>query len=195
LGSPPKLTDASQATVWDGVFDPFGEEVAITGLAAMPMRFPGQYADEETGFSYNYFRNYEPLLGRYIQSDPIGLRGGINDYAYAFSSPIVGKDPFGLSVEGALSQLGDLLDWIAGTPNSPSYGPDDAVTQDLRETPGWADIWGQYNQAGCKNGTYCSNFQYGALVSTDNVVGQTVGSFCAKLSSEGSTVQVNAWNT
>jgi hypothetical protein len=60
LGSPQKLTDASQATVWDGVFDPFGEEVAIAGLAAMPMRFPGQYADDETGYSYNYFRDYDP---------------------------------------------------------------------------------------------------------------------------------------
>ena len=58
LGSPQRMTDASQATVWDGVFDPFGEEVAITGLGAMPMRFPGQYADDETGLSYNYFRDY-----------------------------------------------------------------------------------------------------------------------------------------
>ena len=36
----------------------FGEEVSIGGLAAMPMRFPGQYADDETGYSYNYFRDY-----------------------------------------------------------------------------------------------------------------------------------------
>jgi hypothetical protein len=63
-GAPQKLTDATQAIVWDGLFDPFGEEVGIAGLAAMPLRFPGQYADEETGYSYNYFRDHEPTLGR-----------------------------------------------------------------------------------------------------------------------------------
>jgi RHS repeat-associated protein len=96
LGSPQKLTDASQATVWDGVFNPFGEEVAITGLAAMPMRFLGQYADEETGFRYNYFRDYEPNLGRYIQSDPIGLQGGINTFVYVANHPLSRLDPLGL---------------------------------------------------------------------------------------------------
>ncbi len=96
LGSPQKMTDASQATVWDGVFDPFGEEVALTGLAAMPIRFPGQYADDETGFSYNYFRDYEPTLGRYLQSDPIELYGGINLYSYVRDNPVTKSDRFGL---------------------------------------------------------------------------------------------------
>jgi RHS repeat-associated protein len=96
LGSPQKLTDATQAIVWDGLFDPFGEELSITGLADMPKRFPGQYADEETGYSYNYFRDYEPTLGRYLQSDPIGLRGGLNTFAYASSNPVGRVDPIGL---------------------------------------------------------------------------------------------------
>jgi RHS repeat-associated protein len=96
LGSPQKMTDASQATVWDGVFDPFGEEVSVTGLAAMPLRFPGQYADEETGFSYNYARHYAPSLGRYTQSDPIGLLGGLNLFGYTSGNPIGRIDPFGL---------------------------------------------------------------------------------------------------
>jgi RHS repeat-associated protein len=103
LGSPQKLTDASQATVWDGVLDPFGEEVAITGLAAMPMRFPGQYADEETGFSYNYFRDYDPTLGRYLQSDPMGLPGGLNAYAYGEGNPVNLSDPTGEAVPAALA--------------------------------------------------------------------------------------------
>jgi RHS repeat-associated protein len=97
-----KLTDASQATVWDGVFDPFGEEVAVIGLAAMPVRFPGQYADEETGFSYNYFRDYAPTLGRYIESDPIGIYGGVNTYAYVNGNPLDTVDPVGLDGEPGL---------------------------------------------------------------------------------------------
>jgi len=96
LGSPQKLTDTTQATAWDGVFDPFGEEVALTGLAAMPLRFPGQYADDETGYSYNYFRDYDPSLGRYVESDPIGLSGGINTYGYVGENPISFRDPRGL---------------------------------------------------------------------------------------------------
>ncbi len=99
LGSPQKLTDASQATGWDGVFDPFGEEVALTGLAAMPMRFPGQYGDDETGYSDNWFRDYDPSLGRYLQSDPIGLVGGINAYAYVISNPTRFVDRLGLDWE------------------------------------------------------------------------------------------------
>ncbi len=97
LGSPQKMTTPSQAIAWDGVFDPFGEEVPLTGLAAMPLRFPGQYADDETGFSYNYFRDYEPRLGRYLQSDPIGLSGGINAFMYVEGRPVQETDEFGLS--------------------------------------------------------------------------------------------------
>ncbi|HZF35837.1 MAG TPA: RHS repeat-associated core domain-containing protein [Candidatus Angelobacter sp.] len=102
LGSPQKMTDASQAIAWDGVFDPFGKEVAITGLAAMPKRFPGQYADDETGYSYNLLRYYDPTIARYLQRDPIGLAGGINGYGYASGNPIRRFDPTGeMSVGGS----------------------------------------------------------------------------------------------
>ncbi len=59
------------------------------------LRFPGQYFDQETNLHYNYFRDYDPSIGRYIQSDPIGLDGGINTYLYAFD-PLTQIDPLGL---------------------------------------------------------------------------------------------------
>ncbi len=96
LGTIQKLTDTSGTLVWDRTARPFGETVSISaasGVAQM-LRFPGQYADE-TGLSYNYFRDYDPTLGRYLESDPIGLAGGINMYGYVSGNPIGKIDPSG----------------------------------------------------------------------------------------------------
>ena len=65
-------------------------------LAEFNLRFPGQYLDRETGLHYNYFRDYDPQTGRYVQSDPIGVRGGLNTYLYALARPISLSDPLGL---------------------------------------------------------------------------------------------------
>jgi len=95
LGRPQKLTDDSQTVVWDGQFDPFGEDNSVTGTTDMPLRFPGQEWDAATGLSQNWNRDYDPTLGRYIESDPIGLAGGVNTHLYAEANPIRAVDPDG----------------------------------------------------------------------------------------------------
>ncbi|MEQ8426896.1 MAG: RHS repeat-associated core domain-containing protein [Gammaproteobacteria bacterium] len=96
LGTPQLITDSFQNTVWQADYNPFGEVDITTELVSNNIRFPGQYYDEETGLHYNYFRYYEPEMGRYITSDPIGLLGGVNTYAYVGSNPINAIDPSGL---------------------------------------------------------------------------------------------------
>ncbi len=94
LNTPRLIADAQQRTVWRwDQQEPFGVTVPDenpSGLGAFefPLRFPGQYADKETNLYYNNARDYWPEGGRYLQSDPIGLRGGLNLYQYARSNPI-----------------------------------------------------------------------------------------------------------
>jgi RHS repeat-associated protein len=72
------------------------ENPSALGAFTYNLRMPGQYFDKETGSFYNYFRDYDPSLGRYVQSDPIGLVGGVNTFGYVESNPLAGFDPFGL---------------------------------------------------------------------------------------------------
>jgi RHS repeat-associated protein len=61
---------------------------------------PGHYADTETGLNYNYFRDYDPATGRYVESDPIGLKAGVNTYSYVRGRPLTLSDPSGLLARG-----------------------------------------------------------------------------------------------
>ena len=96
LGTPQIMTNDSAAVVWEANYTPFGEADITVETVTNNLRFAGQYYDHETGLHYNYFRDYDPELGRYIQSDPIGLAGGINTYAYVEGNPINYTDPLGL---------------------------------------------------------------------------------------------------
>ena len=95
LGTPQLLTDQSNQILWAGQSLAFGEVTEAVNVVENRLRFPGQYFDFETGRHYNYFRDYDPTTGRYVQSDPIGLRGGLNTYGYVLNNPISLVDPSG----------------------------------------------------------------------------------------------------
>ena len=96
LGAVVKASDADRKLVWDVERRPFGQREIKIAQIEMPLGLPGQYFDDESGNYYNYFRDYDPSTGRYLQSDPIGLRGGMNTYAYVGGNPLFWIDPFGL---------------------------------------------------------------------------------------------------
>ncbi len=97
LGTPQKLTGTNGAIVWDARYESFGRAYIQSNVIDNPLRFAGQYHDQETNIYYNWNRYYSPELGRYITSDPIGLKGGLNTFAYAGGNPVRAIDPEGLS--------------------------------------------------------------------------------------------------
>ncbi len=64
----------------------------------IPLRLPGQLYDAHSALHYNYFRDYDPETGRYVESDPIGLAGGLNTYGYVRANPLSWSDPTGLDI-------------------------------------------------------------------------------------------------
>jgi RHS repeat-associated protein len=95
LGIPRVVTDKNREVVWKGRMMPFGEMAVEFEAVTNHRRFPGQRFDIESRLHYNSFRNYDPRTGNYVQSDPIGLAGGLNTYAYARGNPISYSDPHG----------------------------------------------------------------------------------------------------
>jgi RHS repeat-associated protein len=101
LNTPRLITNTAKQAVWSWESNPFGSTLANSnpsslGVYTYNLRFPGQYFDSETGLHYNYHRDYRPDIGRYVQSDPIGLAGGINTFGYVEGDPITKTDPLGL---------------------------------------------------------------------------------------------------
>jgi RHS repeat-associated protein len=123
LNTPRRISRPSDnAILWRWDSDPFGSTAANedpdgdTTVFTYNQRCPGQYFDAESGVHYNYFRDYDPQTGRYAQSDPIGLGGGINTYAYVLNNPTSGVDPAGLftsSTHNEITRAAMELAWVS----------------------------------------------------------------------------------
>jgi RHS repeat-associated protein len=102
LNTPRLATNQAGQEIWRWKSDAFGlgaaTSAANTEIYAINLRFPGQYYDSESGLHYNYFRDYDPQTGRYVESDPIGLAGGLNTYGYVLGNPLRYTDPKGQNV-------------------------------------------------------------------------------------------------
>jgi len=105
LGTTELVTDAQGKPVWQAEYRPFGTLVPPGSQDKSPsgshhfklnLRLPGQYADAETGLYYNDHRYYDPVRGRYLSPDPLGLRAGSNSYSYVNGNPLKHVDPSGL---------------------------------------------------------------------------------------------------
>ncbi len=149
LGQPVVAWNSAGEQVFDRIQSPFGETMGEYAVAnfEIPVRFPGQYYDSETGFNQNWNRDYDSSTGRYVQSDPIGLRGGINTYAYVGNNPVMFVDPDGLSPSDVTNIVNTYNQTVKNMTN-----------QGYRTDPGWynniASNFPGNNYLGC--GDQCS---------------------------------------
>jgi RHS repeat-associated protein len=123
------VANAAGAAIWASQADPFGvgapnEDYDQDGInLTLNLRFPGQYFDAESGLHYNLNRYYDPTTGRYLESDPIGLKGGLNTYAYVGGNPVNFVDPLGLEMwlpGDSLPQ--EVVDFAVGFGDTISFG-------------------------------------------------------------------------
>ncbi len=115
LGTPKMITSATGAVAWSATYDAFGQAQVLVSFINNNLRLPGQYYDGETGLHYNFHRDYDPVVWRYISEDPIGFAGGtVNLYEYVAGNPVNWIDPSGLRVNvlGSPEENAVLYSWL-----------------------------------------------------------------------------------
>jgi RHS repeat-associated protein len=164
LGTPQLATTAQGQLVWQAQAEAFGKtQVQNAQAITVNLRFPGQYYDEESGLHYNHMRDYDPATGRYAQSDPIGLEGGINTYAYVEENPLIYSDATGLdywlenaaaSEQGCNRGCGFHQSFCVGNP----YGSRSCIS--FGRKPGQGNCWFD-----CKGHVYWDQSELGPIAS------------------------------
>jgi len=96
LNTPNVMVDQNKNVVWKTSLSPYGDNKILKEDIKLNFRYPGQYYDEETGLSYNYFRYYNSQTGRYLSPDPLELKYFMNIYTYAGNNSLTRSDPYGL---------------------------------------------------------------------------------------------------
>ena len=146
--TPRAATDSTGKLVWRWDSDAFGSSAANEDpdgdgvKTTVNLRFPGQYYDQESGLHQNYFRDYDPRVGRYVEADPIGLAGGMNPYGYANSNPLEFIDPLGLA--SLVTNRADGTTTFDPRPEDPAGVPFTIPTRngvDHRALPGAQDAF------------------------------------------------------
>lgn len=141
IGEPLMVTDASQAKLWDVAVDPWGNALLLsTPTTEQDLRYPGQRRQAESGLFQNWMRDYDPTLGRYIETDPIGLAGGPNVYTYALGNPLKYTDPTGEAVPWVAAAGTALLIYYLWD----KYSGEECIDDISREKLGWLPIVGDY---------------------------------------------------
>ena len=141
------------------------------------LRFPGQYFDAESGLNYNYFRDYDPKTGRYIEPDPIGLRGGMSLYGYP-NNPLRFVDPYGLTWK---TNLEFFWDWVFEQGKSKrAYGEGTVELQEMKSSPGATKMRSAYKAGNCRSiysGSFGSGEAYIKTALMPNSTAFQVGGF------------------
>jgi RHS repeat-associated protein len=151
LGTPQLATDSGQNIMWIASYGPFGEMATVPSEIVQNLRLPGQEFDVETGLYHNGFRDYVPGWGRYLESDPIGLAGGMNTYAYVEGNPLRLVDPLGLCDSVGKLVLDQIKDWFRDQPGDVTLdnlveiaGPGTEAAAPLEATQGILAPLGQF---------------------------------------------------
>ena len=135
--------------VWQAALEPFDQVTEAVTMVEQNLRFPGQYLDRESGLHYNYFRTYDPAIGRYTQSDPIGLGGGINTVGYVGGNPVQRVDPLGLAPPSNIPFTADINRNIAEARTMTYRKWHDAVRNggkwDYKQKDSKYEAFGNYN--------------------------------------------------